>query len=144
MVRTSLDGAIIADIVAQLSIVDRPAPAAGRQPVHTCYVPAGKLTPDLPREWGASALAALDEHGSLLDVPPEILAKVRAKLEREPVEDLRIDFEDGYGIQPDAAEDADAQRAATTIAEWLRAGSAPPWFGIRFKSFDTTTLFERG
>jgi citrate lyase beta subunit len=144
MIRTSLDGAILADIVAQLSIMDRPAEVAGRQPVHTCYVPADKLTPNLPRDWGDQALAALDEHGSLLDVPADILAKVRAKLEREPIEDLRIDFEDGYGTRADSIEDEHAHRAASVFAEWLGAGTAPPWFGIRFKSFDTTALFERG
>lgn len=144
MIRTSLDGAILADIVAQLSIVDSPASAAGRQPVHTCYVPADRLTPDLPREWGAAALAALDAHGSVLDVPDAILAKVRAKLSREPIEDLRIDFEDGYGVRPDSIEDADAHRAAEIVAAWVEAGTAPPWFGIRFKSFDTVALLERG
>jgi citrate lyase beta subunit len=144
MIRTSLDGATVADIIAQLSVVDRPVVASGRQPVHTCYVPADRLTPNLPREWGSAALAALEAHRSLLDLPAETLAKVRAKLEREPIEDLRIDFEDGYGIRPDAAEDSDAQRAAATVAGWLDAGTAPPWFGIRFKSFDTISLLERG
>ncbi len=31
-----------------------------------------------------------------------------AKLRREPVEDFRIDFEDGYGARSDADEDATA------------------------------------
>jgi citrate lyase beta subunit len=145
MIHTSLDSAIIADIVGGLSIVDKPAPVEpGRQPVHTCYVPADKLTASLPREWGDQALAAMDAHGAALDVPADILAKVRAKLEREPIEDLRIDFEDGYGTRADSVEDADALRAATTVADWHRAGTAPPWFGIRFKSFDTIPLLERG
>jgi citrate lyase beta subunit len=143
MIRTSLDGALIANVVERLSPVDRAAPA-GRQPVHTCYVPADKLTPDLSREWGAQALATLDAHRELLDVPDDIVARVRAKLEREPIEDLRIDFEDGYGSRPEPVEDADAERAATTLAAWLRAGTAPAWSGIRFKSFDTKTLLERG
>jgi citrate lyase beta subunit len=144
MIRTSLDSATLADIVAQLSIVDRPAPLAGRQPVHTCYVPADRLTPSLPGEWGSAALSALDTHGSLLDLPDGIFSKVRAKLSREPIEDLRIDFEDGYGVRPDPVEDADAHRAATTVAGWVEAGIAPPWFGIRFKSFDAVALLERG
>jgi citrate lyase beta subunit len=144
MIRTSLDGVIIADIVAQLSWVDRSAALRGRQPVHTCYVPADMVTPDLPSEWGAQALDALDGHGLLLDVPPGVLAKVRAKLEREPIEDLRIDFEDGYGAPDDRTEDTDADNAAELIARWHRSGIAPPWSGIRFKSFDTTALLERG
>lgn len=144
MFRTSLDGALIADIVEQLSLVDSAPIAGGRHPVHTCYVPADKLTPGLPREWGDHALAALDEHGALLDVPADILAKVGAKLAREPIEDLRIDFEDGYGTRDDPIEDAHAEHAATTLAEWHRAGTAPPWCGIRFKSFHTKALLERG
>lgn len=144
MIRTSLDGAIIANIVAQLSWVDRAPEPDGRQPVHTCYVPADMITPDLPSQWGAQALAALDEHGALLDVPAAVLAKVRAKLEREPIEDLRIDFEDGYGTRTDQTEDEDADDAASMVAQWHRSGIAPPWSGIRFKSFDTTALLERG
>src|SRR6185295_6091571 len=34
-----------------------------------------------------------------------IYERVREKLRREPVEDFRIDFEDGYGIRPDVEED---------------------------------------
>ncbi|HEV2781666.1 MAG TPA: aldolase/citrate lyase family protein [Actinophytocola sp.] len=144
MRRTSLDGAIIAEVIAKLSTVDTPAAVGARQPVHTCYVPADRLTPNLLREWGDHALAMLDAHGALLEVPDGVLAKVRAKLEREPVEDLRIDFEDGYGTRGDATEDADAERAASTVAAWHRAGTAPPSCGIRFKSFHTTALLERG
>jgi citrate lyase beta subunit len=144
MIRTSLDGAIMADVVERMSTPDQPARAGARQPVHTCYVPADRLTPDLPREWGEQALTALDEHGHLLDVPAEIVERVRAKLAGEPVEDLRIDFEDGYRVRGDDAEDADAVRAATLLAGWHRAGRAPPWAGIRFKSFDTKVLLERG
>ena len=64
--------------------------------------------------------------------------KVVAKLAREPVEDLRIDFEDGYGLRPDAVEDDDAVRCAGSAA----AVGDVPWVGIRFKSFER--LFERG
>ncbi len=58
----------------------RPRPAAGpgrrrareplpggpgaRQPVHTVYVPADQLTPELPAAWGAQALAALEGHAA--------------------------------------------------------------------------------
>ena len=39
-----------------------------------------------------------------------------AKLEREPVEDYRIDFEDGYGYRSDVEEDGHAQSAAHALA----------------------------
>lgn len=151
--RTSLDGPTLTGIARWLSEVDAdraaryPGDAGGRQPVHTCYVPAGAVTPDLPGEWGAAALAALDEHvpgprafAEVLGLPPDLAEpvheKVLAKLRREPVEDLRIDFEDGYGLRPDDVEDADAVRCAGLVG-----GFGTPWVGIRFKSFE---LFERG
>lgn len=61
-------------------------------------------------------------------------ARVRDKLLREPVEDLRIDFEDGYGARPDAEEDADAEAAACEVAKGIAARSLPPFIGIRIKS----------
>ena len=41
-----------------------------------------------------------------------VYAGVLEKLQREPVEDFRIDFEDGYGNRPDAEEDQHAKLAA--------------------------------
>jgi citrate lyase beta subunit len=157
-VRTTLDGPLLADAIARLSRVDTaraaryPGDAGGRQPVHTCYVPADRVTGDVAAEWGAAALAALEEHArgprafaEVLGLPPDLAEpvhdKVVAKLRREPVEDLRVDFEDGYGLRADDAEDADAVRTAELVRGW---SAAPPWVGIRFKSFDTAALLERG
>jgi citrate lyase beta subunit len=56
-----------------------------------------------------------------------------AKLQREPIEDFRIDFEDGYGTRPDAEEDGHAERAALEMAQGLDAGTLPPFVGIRVK-----------
>jgi citrate lyase beta subunit len=157
-VRTSLDGSMVAGVARRLSEVDDvraaryPGDAGGRQPVHTCYVPADRVTGDVAAEWGAAALATLDEHApsagmlaGLLSLPGELAEevheKVVAKLRREPVEDLRIDFEDGYGVRAEAAEDTDATRCAALVAGWAEP---PPWVGIRFKSFDTRASFERG
>jgi citrate lyase beta subunit len=61
--------------------------------------------------------------------------RVLAKLRREPVEDFRIDFEDGYGARPDADEDATAVAAAREVARGLGEGLLPPFIGIRIKSF---------
>lgn len=62
-------------------------------------------------------------------------ARVCEKLEREPVEDYRIDFEDGFGPRPDAEEDEVASGAAKLLAAALRRGGAPST-GLRIKSFD--------
>lgn len=60
--------------------------------------------------------------------------RVRAKLAREPVEDFRLDFEDGYGHRGDEEEDACAARAALEVARGFEAGTLPPFLGIRIKS----------
>ena len=118
---------------------ERPA----RQPVHTCYVPADAVVRGLARQWGTTALAALDEHGlpdlgldpALLE---EVLPRVRAKLAAEPIEDLRVDAEDGYRGAPDA-EDDDVRRAAELVAADRTAGTAAPSIGIRGKSLEAST-----
>ncbi|GAA3201096.1 DUF6986 family protein [Microbacterium terregens] len=120
-----------------------------RQPVHTAYVPADRYHPGLPAEWGAAALAAAEAVGGLdalaahVGLTPELVTdvvpRVRAKLEREPIEDLRLDFEDGYGDRGDAVEDADAVGAAARVIEAVRSSAAPPFIGIRFKSLEKST-----
>ncbi|WP_336032636.1 DUF6986 family protein [Geodermatophilus sp. FMUSA9-8] len=140
---------VYAELDRRLAPVDAARAAAyrgerpGRQPVHTCYVPADAVVPGLAAAWGAAALTALDEHGlpdlgydgGLLD---EVLPRVRAKLAAEPVEDLRVDAEDGYRGAPDA-EDGDVVRAAEAVAADLAAGAAPPSVGIRAKSLEGPT-----
>jgi hypothetical protein len=64
-----------------------------------------------------------------------VYERVVAKLEREAVEDFRIDFEDGFGARPDAEEDAAATNAARETAQALTQGILPPFIGIRIKSF---------
>ena len=65
-----------------------------------------------------------------------IYKRVTEKLRREPVEDFRIDFEDGYGNRPDAEEDGHAASVANEVAEGTRRGSLPPFIGIRIKPFN--------
>ncbi|HEX9345852.1 MAG TPA: hypothetical protein VF900_07985, partial [Candidatus Acidoferrum sp.] len=62
--------------------------------------------------------------------------RVREKLRREPVEDFRIDFEDGFGNRPDEEEDRFAAAAAGELAAGLTAGSLPPFIGLRIKPFN--------
>ncbi len=62
--------------------------------------------------------------------------RVRDKLEREPVEDFRLDFEDGYGNRPDIEEDLTAIEAAREVAAGLVDGTLPPFCGIRIKPLE--------
>ncbi len=61
--------------------------------------------------------------------------RVLKKLSSEPIEDSRIDFEDGYGNRPDDEEDADAVRSAEEVAKGMEEGTLPPFIGIRIKTF---------
>ena len=81
-----------------------------------------------------------------------IYKRVGEKLRREPVEDFRIDFEDGYGNRPDDEEDGHAAAAASEVAEGITKGTLPPFIGIRIKplteelrerSFRTLEIFVR-
>ena len=65
-----------------------------------------------------------------------IYSRVHEKLKAEPVEDFRIDFEDGYGNRPDAEEDGHAELAAIEVAGGMAAGTLPPFIGIRIKPFN--------
>jgi len=65
-----------------------------------------------------------------------IYRRVLDKLEHEPVEDFRIDFEDGYGNRPDDEEDGHAVSAAAETAEGVKNGTLPPFIGIRIKPFN--------
>ncbi|REK85181.1 aldolase [Streptomyces inhibens] len=168
-VATSLADTVREGIGAALAEVDAdlarryPGDPGTRQPVHTVYVPGDVFAADTVRSWGDQALAALDEHApdagalaGVLGISDELAGpvhdRVRAKLEREPIEDLRIDFEDGYGPRPDAEEDEAAARAAALVAAAYRGGTsrpeagggtAAPYMGIRMKCMEAAVR-DRG
>jgi citrate lyase beta subunit len=115
-----------------------------RQPVHTVYGGAHLFRFNTAQKLGEVARRLFDEQADdatafsrLLGFPdalaPGIHARIRTKLEREPVEDFRIDFEDGYGNRSDAEEDQHAQMAAAEVARAFSENSAPPYIGIRIK-----------
>ena len=61
------------------------------------------------------------------------------KLKREPVEDFRIDFEDGYGFRLDEEEDSHAISASDELAKAFLDKSITPFCGFRIKSLQTET-----
>src|SRR4051812_43267161 len=151
--RVRLGEDVLAAVDAQLATADRaladcyPGDAGTRQPIHTVYLPADVAADDSPAVWGAQAVVLLDDAapdaataaevtglGPLLD--EEVHGRTRAKLASQPVEDLRVDFEDGYGGRSDAEEDAAATAAGRTLGRLLRAADGPSFGGIRFKSLE--------
>jgi len=153
--QTSLDAGATAGIDSKLHAANRafaathPGDRGARQPVHTVYGGAHLFTAATARKMGDVALRTLQEHapspaalargmtGADADTAlwEKVHARVVEKLQREPVEDFRIDFEDGYGTRPDAEEDGHAVAAATEVARGLRDGGLPPFVGIRIKPF---------
>lgn len=100
---------------------------------------------DTAAKLGATALRVLQEHApdpaalaTAIGLAPDSAARVHArvieKLQREPVEDFRLDFEDGYGNRPDAEEDGHAESAAVEVANGSKNGTLPPFIGIRIKN----------
>jgi citrate lyase beta subunit len=137
-----------------------PGESARRQPVHTVYGGAHLFKADTAARLGSLARRALEQFApdaatlaratGMLDADGvgdassqqssasligTIYARVAEKLRREPVEDFRIDFEDGYGNRPDDEEDAHAEAAAGEVARGLAEGTLPPFIGIRIKPF---------
>lgn len=105
----------------------------------------------LPEDWQASealAAAIAENPEAAKQLNPEaflaytIYTRVQDKLKNEPVEDFRIDFEDGYGNRPDDEEDNDAVRTAQEVAKGMTEGILPPFIGIRIKPW-TRQLFQR-
>jgi len=131
-----------------------PGNAGDRQPVHTVYGGAHLFKFDTARKLGEKAMAALDEHG----VDPWVFARaigmneayaeriwqrVVEKLAREPVEDFRADFEDGYGNRSDDEEDGHAEMVGRELAKGMAEETLPPFIGIRVKPF-SQELTRRG
>ena len=139
---------LLARLAVPLDEVARcfPGPAAGRQPVHTVYGGAHLFRADIAPRLGELARRALDEYAADAAALGEVLTlddlrlasmvreRVVRKLAREPVEDFRIDFEDGYGQRADAEEDGHARSAAAEMARGLAAGTLPPFCGLRVKT----------
>src|SRR5258708_6881602 len=123
-----------------------PGESGRRQPVHTVYGGAHLFKSDTAVRLGQLAVRSFEAFSpdsatfaKALDLPPKladtIFTRVGEKIAREAVEDFRIDFEDGYGIRPDAEEDGHAASAAEEVAKGMAAGTLSPFIGIRIKTF---------
>ncbi len=69
-----------------------------------------------------------------------IYNRVIEKLKREPIEDFRIDFEDGYGIRSDNEEDLHAISASDELAKAFHEKTLTEFSGFRVKSFQAETF----
>jgi citrate lyase beta subunit len=148
---TSLDLGMLDEAAAALReanlafAVAHPGESPGRQPVHTVYGGAQLFAADSVPKLGGVAVRAMNQYapdaaalGRALGISSHpalttIDKRVRDKLAREPIEDFRIDFEDGYGNRPDAEEDHHAGVVAREVAKGMRDGTLSPFIGMRVK-----------
>jgi citrate lyase beta subunit len=124
--------------------------SALHQPIHVLYGGAHLFTSDTPRKLSALALKCFEQYApdrqafaSAMDIEDQPLVlntqvyeRLSRKLAAAPIEDLRIDFEDGYGYRSDTEEDNDAVRTGAELAKAHAAASLPNYCGIRIKPFD--------
>ncbi|HYJ76955.1 MAG TPA: aldolase/citrate lyase family protein, partial [Actinomycetes bacterium] len=126
-----------------------PGDPATRQPVQTLYLPADHplVGADVVERVGSSALESVEGEDAtsmarITGLDPDVVAaawpRVLAKLTDQPVEDLRLDLEDGYGNRSDEDEDWDATRVGEVLAE-IGGDTAPLVRGIRAKSLEAST-----
>src|ERR1700712_1214788 len=123
----------------------------GPGPVHTAYLPVPGFDADAVTRWGTIALAAVDANPDQWltvlaglaspDRVAELSERTLAKLRAEPIEDLRIDFEDGFRahrgtVADDEDEDEHAIRAAGEMAGLL---AVPRCWGVRIRSLAPET-----
>jgi citrate lyase beta subunit len=153
--KLSLTAADLAHIESTVAATDEllernyPGDDGSRQPIHTLYVPADRFSTSFTADWGQQALDAVEGHGGLehlgallgqdAELAAAVAPRVAAKLAAEPIEDLRLDFEDGFGDRGDAVEDEAAVTAGRAVNAAVEAGTAPPFIGIRFKCFEAPT-----
>jgi hypothetical protein len=133
-----------------------PGDPIGRQPVHTFIGGGDAFRSDSAQRAGAQAREILNAFAptpqafaKIVGLPAgfpglaeTVHARVVGKLAREPIEDYRLDFEDGYGSRPDQEEDGHAESAAREVAAGMKAATLPPFIGIRIKPL-SLELHER-
>ncbi len=124
-----------------------PGESGDRQALHTVYGGAHLFKAGSAQRLGKAAVGTMNafardaaEFAAAVGLPAElaetVYGRVLEKLGREPIEDFRIDFEDGYGVRTDQEEDGHAVAAAKEAGAGLEAGSLPPFIGIRIKPFN--------
>ncbi|MEP6822530.1 MAG: aldolase/citrate lyase family protein [Chthoniobacterales bacterium] len=149
---TSLPPDEVEEISAALAKANRafmqryPGESNKRQAVHTVYGGAHLFKAETAARLGDVALRSLQEYApnaeSLSEavgwdadrsLAQKVYDRVVEKLQREPIEDFRLDFEDGYGNRAEAEEDGHAATSAAEVARGFNAKSLPPFIGIRIK-----------
>jgi citrate lyase beta subunit len=108
---------------------------------HVVYGGAHLFSQRTPQKLGELATAAWEKlarsdedlHASFGSRSPEVYARAEKKLRAAPVSDIRIDFEDGYGVRAEEEEKKDAARTGKELAA-VPTTPGGPAFGVRIRA----------
>lgn len=142
--RTSLPDDLSGHLLGKLGDLDLPGNLTG-QPLHTVYGGAHLFSSDTPSKLSRLAQNAFETYlpdgeavSSVFKISTRLAEKTHQKifekLKNSAVDDLRVDFEDGYGSRPEREEDGHAISAAAATAKAQAENALPHYFGIRVKS----------
>lgn len=134
------------DTLPQPAIVDVPA----GQPIHVVYGGADRFDAGTIAKLGEIARRSFAEFAPNADsltrifgigsnVSSEIYSQIKHRLETCPIEDYRVDFEDGLGHRTDADEDSIAVNAARETKVAMAEGVLSPYFGFRIRALGRPT-----
>jgi citrate lyase beta subunit len=144
----SLPASLTDTLVAKLGDSSAPRALTAR-PVHVVYGGAHLFKAGTIEKLGERARSAMEQwagdaatFGRAVGITDTklaetVIARVRDKLARRPVEAMCIDFEDGYGPRANDEEDAEAVRAASELARTTAPETA---IGIRIKALSGATV----
>ncbi|MGA1354848.1 MAG: DUF6986 family protein, partial [Candidatus Limnocylindrus sp.] len=124
---------------------ERKSGSAWRAPLHVFYCSAARFRVDTVEKTGTLArnvfqerVATPDRLRAIAEVEATSAAVVHAAVERKlavrPIEDLRVDFEDGLGALSPDEEDSCAVSAARAYVDAHRRGGLPSASGIRIRT----------
>jgi len=149
-VNTTLPLATGAHLLARLPSDPASSVPPGWHPIHTVYGGAHLFSAQTPRKLGSLALKALQGYapdpptlaeamGMDLETARLVWPRLKNRLEERPVEDYRIDFEDGYGVRSEEEEDHHAWGVGQALAIALQEDALPPRVGIRVRALTRQT-----
>src|ERR1700683_2579932 len=153
--KTVLPPHLPSELERKLASPAGPIPGGGRngavrQPIHVVYGGAHLFRADTAQKLGAIAQRSLADYapdaaslanaiGLRSGLAEAVYGRVAERLGRQPVEDYRLDFEDGYGYRLDAEEDGHAESAACEVARGMETDQLRANIGIRIKPLNAAS-----
>jgi citrate lyase beta subunit len=120
------------------------------QPIHVVYGGADRFNAGTIAKLGDIALRSFADNApdaetlvEIFGIDESISAKVHQQVTKRlavcPIEDYRVDFEDGLGVRSDTDEDEFAVNAAVETRAAMAAENLSPFFGIRIRPLKLAT-----